>query len=157
MSREHRYEVGLHWTGAAQGPTSSYPSYSREYVVEIEGKPPIRGSSDPMFRGDASLHNPEDLLVAALSSCHMLSFLAEAARAGLEVIGYSDSAVGTMVFDAGSGRFVSVVLHPHVVVPVESDVAVIHALHEKAHQNCFIARSVNFPVSHEVSIEFQEA
>jgi organic hydroperoxide reductase OsmC/OhrA len=156
MSREHHYQVGLTWTGAARGPTSSYQAYSREYVVEIEGKPTLRGSADPLFRGDASLHNPEDLVVAALSSCHMLSFLAEAARLGLKVVAYSDSAVGTMHFGGGSGQFVSVALHPRVVVPAGSDPAMIHSLHEKAHQSCFIARSVNFPVSHEVSIEFQE-
>src|ERR1700733_14367140 len=109
MSREHHYQIGLTWTGSAQGPTSSYQAYSREYVVEIEGKPPLRGSSDPLFRGDASLHNPEDLVVAALPPGHMPSFLAEAARAGLEVAAYSDSAVGTMLFEGGSGRFVSVV------------------------------------------------
>jgi organic hydroperoxide reductase OsmC/OhrA len=156
MAREHRYQLALTWTGAERGPTSSYQSYSREYLVEFEGKPPLRGSSDPLFRGDASLHNPEDWLVAALSGCHMLSFLAEAARAGLRVEAYTDAAEGTMVFEGGGGRFTRVLLRPRVTVPTGSDPELVHRLHDNAHASCFIARSVNFPVEHEVTIDFSK-
>jgi organic hydroperoxide reductase OsmC/OhrA len=156
MSREHHYRVGLTWTGADRGPTSSYQTYSREYVVEVEGKPDLRGSADPLFRGDPSLHNPEDLLVAALSSCHMLSFLAEAARVGLLVLSYLDSAEGTMIFEGGGGQFARVTLHPRVTVPAGSDLGLIDGLHARAHANCFIARSVNFPVTHVAAVEFRE-
>ena len=94
MSREHHYQVGLSWYGREQGRPFTYESYSRAYFVQIEGKPMLKGSADPMFRGDPSLHNPEEMLVVVLSSCHMLSFLAEAARVGLEVLDYSDQAQG---------------------------------------------------------------
>ena len=153
MTREHRYNLDLEWTGSGRGPTSSYPNYSREYVVSIAGKPPLRGSADPTFRGDASLHNPEDWLVAALVSCHMLSFLALAARAGLSVLAYTDAAEGTMTFEGGHGQFSRVALHPRVVVAVGSDTGLAHRLHHQAHEACFIARSVNFPVTHEATVE----
>ena len=156
MARQHHYKLELTWSGAEQGPTTSYQSYSREYRVEVEGKPPLRGSSDPLFRGEAALHNPEDLVVAALSSCHMLSFLAEAARAGVAVLAYRDGAEGLMVFEGGGGQFSRVVLHPVVTVRVGSDLALIGRLHAQAHSNCFIARSVNFPVEHEATVEFPE-
>ena len=156
MSREHRYQLALTWTGADRGPTSSYQSYSREYLVEIDGKPSLRGSADPLFRGDASLHNPEDWLLAALSSCHMLSFLAEAARAGLRVTAYTDAAEGTMTFEGGGGQFTRVLLRPRVTVPAGSDPALVDRLHGIAHANCFIARSVNFPVEHEVTVDFSD-
>ncbi len=96
MPHEHHYAVRLIWTGAQRGPTRDYQSYSRSYRVEIEGKPPLEGSADPTFRGDSGRHNPEDLLVAALSACHMLSYLADCARAGIEVIAYEDQASGMM-------------------------------------------------------------
>jgi organic hydroperoxide reductase OsmC/OhrA len=156
MTREHHYRLDLTWAGAEHGPTSSYQTYSREYLVSIEGKPPLKGSADPLFRGDSSLHNPEDLLVAALASCHMLSFLAVASRAGVSVLAYTDAAEGTMKFEAGQGQFSAVALHPRVVVAAGTDVTQVHRLHEQAHESCFIARSVNFPVTHEAIVEFAE-
>ncbi len=152
MSREHHYRVGLFWAGSAHGATTTYQSYSREYAVEIEGKPTLRGSADAAFRGDPTLHNPEDLLVAALSSCHMLSYLSHAARAGLSVVGYSDSAVGTMILDQGGGRFSDVLLLPRVILAPGADAGLAGRLHEAAHRDCFIAKSVNFPVRHEATI-----
>ena len=157
MAREHRYRLDLSWTGAGRGSTTSYQAYSREYLIRIEGKPPLMGSADPLFRGDPALPNPEELLIAALSSCHMLSFLAEASRAGLPVLGYDDSTEGLMVFDGGGGQFRSVTLHPRVILPAGSDPELVGKLHERAHQNCFIARSVNFPVDHLATIEYAEA
>ena len=156
MGKEHHYRLGLTWTGAEQGPTTSYQLYSREYVVEVAGKPPLRGSADPLFRGNPALLNPEDMLLAALSSCHMLSFLAEAVRAGIAVSAYDDAAEGTMVFEGGGGQFSSVMLHPRVTVPLGTDPALVGRLHEQAHANCFIARSVNFPVGHEATVVFAE-
>src|SRR5690349_17757607 len=94
--REHRYGCRVTWSSAQNGPTSSYESYSREYEVDISGKPRLRGSSDPSFKGDPALHNPEDLLLVALSTCHMLSYLALAAREKLLVKSYEDRAEGTM-------------------------------------------------------------
>src|SRR3954466_15651728 len=95
-SHEHHFACRLIWTGAARGPTRSYDAYDRGYRIEFDGKLDLVGSAAPAFRGDASLHNPEDWLVAALSACHCLSYLALAARAGILVVAYEDSATGTM-------------------------------------------------------------
>ena len=153
MSKSHHYDLKLRWTGAAMGPTASYAGYSREYRIEIAGKPPITGSADPTFRGDPALANPEDMLVAALSACHMLSYLAVCALGKIKVISYEDAASGTMS-EIGPQRsaFTEVVLRPRVVISADSDAAKAKALHDQAHKICFIANSVNFPVRHEAEI-----
>jgi organic hydroperoxide reductase OsmC/OhrA len=145
MAKEHHFAAHLVWTGAERGTTRSYESYGRDYRVEVEGKPPLEGSSDPKFRGDGSKHNPEDLLVASLSACHMLSYLAECARAGIEVVSYEDQASGLMAIKDGRMRFTEVTLAPRVAIAA-GDLEQAKALHEKAHAACFIANSVNFPV-----------
>jgi organic hydroperoxide reductase OsmC/OhrA len=150
--KEHHYEMQVTWTGAAVGGTRDYKTYSREYRADFPGKPSVTGSADAAFRGDPNLHNPEDMLVLALSACHMLSYLALAALEGLEVTGYEDSARGTMQQEGRGGRFTEVVLRPRVTVAPGSDQARAEALHEEAHQTCFIANSVNFPVRHEAEI-----
>lgn len=157
MSRQHDYRSRLVWSGAAQGPTRSYAAYSREYTAAVEGKPPLRGSADALFRGDPALHNPEDLLLIALSSCHMLSFLAHAARAGVQVTAYEDDASGTMTLEGGGGRFTEVVLRPRVTIAPGGDLALAQELHERAHADCFIASSTNFPVRHEATTVVADA
>ena len=153
MEHSHNYALRLDWTGASQGPTLKYETYSREYRVEIEGKPSLTGSSDPAFRGDATLINPEDMLLAALSSCHMLSYLALCARMRIIVTGYTDEASGVMSETAPHRMgFTEVTLRPRVTVASGTDLAKAKALHEKAHEICFIANSVNFPVRHEAEI-----
>ena len=152
MARAHSYQMHLTWSGAAAGSTESYEKYSREYRIEIEGKAPFVGSADPLFRGDKSLLNPEELLLAALSSCHMLSYLAYAARRGVVVMGYEDAASGTMVLEGGGGHFTEVVLRPRVTVRAGSDEALALRLHDDAHRDCFIASSVNFAVRYEGAV-----
>lgn len=152
MAHTHRYRATLTWTGAAKGPTTDYESYSRECRIEIPGKPPLIASADPTFRGDPALTNPEDMLVAALVSCHALSYLALAARVRIPVLAYRDEATGTMDMKDGRIRFVEVVLHPRVTIAAGADAEKAHALHHKAHDHCFIANSVNFPVRHEPAI-----
>jgi organic hydroperoxide reductase OsmC/OhrA len=147
MAREHHFTARVVWTGAAHGPTKDYESYSREYRIEIEGKPPLAGSSDPTFRGDASKHNPEDLLVASLSGCHMLSYLHLCASAGIEVVAYEAQASGKMAIKDRKMRFVEVMLAPKVTIAA-GDPEKAKDLHEEAHAACFIANSVNFPVLH---------
>jgi organic hydroperoxide reductase OsmC/OhrA len=147
MAHEHHFAARLVWTGAAQGPTRDYQSYSRDYRIEVEGKPPLEGSSDPAFRGDAGRHNPEDLLVAALSGCHLLSYLHLCASAGIEVVAYEDQASGMMAIKDRKMRFVEVTLAPKVTIAA-GDLEQARALHEQAHEACFIANSVNFPVLH---------
>ena len=116
MAQIHHFSAKLTWTGAAKGTTSSYESYSRDHLIEVPGKPPLPGSADEVFHGDSSRHNPEDLLVVSLSACHMLTYLAEAARAGVHVVAYSDDASGTMQLHNGKMRFTEVSLRPQVVV-----------------------------------------
>jgi organic hydroperoxide reductase OsmC/OhrA len=150
--KSHLYEASLTWTGAAGGPTESYRSYSREFRIEFAGKPALIGSADPLFRGDPTLLNPEDMLVGALASCHMLSYLFAATQARVVVTAYEDRVSGMMEFAEGTGRFTEVVLRPMVTVGPGTDLAVARQLHERAHAVCFIANSVNFPVRHEATI-----
>lgn len=140
------------WTGASGGPTRSYESYDRTYRIEFDGKPTLLGSSAAAFRGNPLLHNPEDLLVASLSACHCLSYLAVAARAKLEVVAYEDCAAGTMANFDGRIRFREVTLRPRVWLVPGSDLDRARELHHDAHEECFIANSVNFPVRNEPEI-----
>lgn len=158
MKREHRYEVALVWTGNRGTGTSDYRAYGRDHVLRAEGKPEIPGSSDPAFRGDASRYNPEDLVVASLSSCHMLWYLHLCAQAGVTCVGYADRVEGTMaVAGDGGGRFTGVTLHPEVTIRRGDDPAVAASLHGRAHELCFVANSVNFPVRCEPRIRFEDA
>jgi organic hydroperoxide reductase OsmC/OhrA len=147
MSRQHHYSVATEWTGNDGAGTQSYRGYRRDHVITAAGKPPIAGSSDPAFRGDRSRYNPEELLVASLSSCHMLWYLHLCAVNGIVVLDYRDEAGGAMQEEEdGGGAFVRVMLKPRVRVAAGSDRGKALALHEEAHHLCFIARSVSFPV-----------
>ena len=158
MARQHRYKVGLEWTGNAGEGTASYRAYGRSHVLSGEGKADIAGSSDPHFRGDPSRWNPEELLVAALSACHQLAYLHLCAVAGIVVTAYEDEAEGTMEETAGgAGQFSTVVLRPKVTIAPGGNVEKAKALHHDAHSVCFIARSVNFPVTHEPTIVMETA
>lgn len=151
--KQHTYSISVTWTGNTGSGTSRYNGYSRDYTVAAPGKPDIAGSSDPAFRGDPKRYNPEDLLVVALSSCHMLSYLHLAAVGGVVVIGYVDDAGGIMTQDAkGSGAFTRVTLRPRVTITAASDPAKARELHHAAHEVCFIANSVNFPIGCEPEI-----
>ncbi len=152
MAKEHAYAAKLTWTGGSKGPVRDYAGYARDYTVEIAGKPPMLGSADPMFKGDSALHNPEDLLVAALAACHMLTYLALCARAGVEVMAYEDDASGTMVLRGDGGHFTEVVLRPRVTIAAGGDLDQARALHKAAHGHCYIANSVNFPVRNEPEV-----
>jgi len=156
-NREHRFECRLVWTGATKGGTTSYDAYSRECRVDIPGKPSIRASAAQVFRGDPSLPNPEDLLVVSLSICHFLSYVALCARDGVNVITYEDDASGTMSRFERGFHFTDVLLKPQVMIAAGSDPDKAAALHHKAHDECFIANSVNFPVRHEPVIRVAAA
>jgi organic hydroperoxide reductase OsmC/OhrA len=145
----HTYTVTTTWTGNQGTGTSDYRSYSRDHTLSTPGPSPILASSDPSFRGDPERWNPEQLLVSALSDCHMLWYLHLCAVGGVVVESYVDEAVGSMVTEgSGAGQFTEVVLNPWVVVASEDMLDKALPLHEKAHGMCFIARSVNFPVRH---------
>jgi organic hydroperoxide reductase OsmC/OhrA len=144
--KSHHYEVQVRWTGSNGVGTQTYISYQRDHVIEAKGKPPIEGSSDPAFRGDAKRYNPEELLVASLSSCHMLWYLHLCAVNSVVVVGYEDTASGVMEEKRTGAAFVRVNLNPLVTITANSDPDRAAALHEEAHHNCYIANSVNFPV-----------
>lgn len=151
MPETHEYYTQLVWTGNAGAGTENYTSYARSHVISVQNKPAIPGSSDPHFRGDVTRYNPEELLVASLSSCHMLWFLHLCSAQGIIVTAYEDEARGVMQEDAdGGGRFTEVVLHPKVWVKAgNGNPEKVNALHAAAHKKCFIANSCNFPVKHE--------
>jgi organic hydroperoxide reductase OsmC/OhrA len=148
MAHAHHYQARVRWRGA----TTSYRAYSREYEFSVDNKPTLQGSADPHFLGDAALYNPEDLLVVSLSTCHLLTYLAECARDGVTVVAYEDDASGTMAMKDGAMRFTDVLLRPHVTITPGSDADKAKALHAKAHAECFVANSVNFPVRYEPTI-----
>jgi organic hydroperoxide reductase OsmC/OhrA len=153
MGREHKYSVVVRWTGNTGTGTSTYRDYARSHEISAGGKPAIAASSDPAFRGDPARWNPEELLLAALSSCHQLAYLHLCAVAGVVVVDYIDHAEGWMEMTAdGAGQFVRVMLRPNVTVAAGSDMAKAKTLHHEAHEKCFIARSVNFPVEHEAEV-----
>jgi organic hydroperoxide reductase OsmC/OhrA len=145
--KTHSYPIRMRWTGNTGQGTRDYRSYERAHEYSVEGKPVIPGSADPNFRGDRTRYNPEELLVMSLSSCHMLWFLHLCADSKIEVIGYEDVAIGTMVEDQERGGFFTdVVLRPRVTLAKGSDATRAQSLHERAHHLCFVANSVNFPV-----------
>lgn len=148
MSPEHHYELEMEWTGNRGTGTDHYRNYARDHIVRIVGKPDLSGSSDPAFRGDRSRHNPEELLVAALSACHMLSYLHVCVKNGVVVTAYSDRATGTLRTIGDSGHMAEVVLNPQVTVRDAEMVEKAQTLHGEANKLCFIASSVNFPVLH---------
>ena len=150
MLGEHQYTLELEWLGDRGEGTSHYRAYSRAHVVRAVGKlHEIAGSSDRVFHGDRERWNPEELLLAALSECHMLSYLHVATRHGVVVRGYTDAATGTMVEDGrGGGSFREVTLRPRVVVADASMLELADEIHAEAAEKCFIAASVNFPVHH---------
>jgi organic hydroperoxide reductase OsmC/OhrA len=147
---EHRYGLAVEWTGNLGDGTSSYRGYSRDHDVVIPGLPVLKGSADPTFHGDRERYNPEQLLLAALAQCHLLSYLHVALKHGVVVTAYRDEASGLMRLNRdGSGQFERVTLRPRVTVADAGQVELAGRLHHEANQVCFIARSVNFPVDHE--------
>ncbi len=150
MIGEHRYLLTTTWTGNRGDGTTGYRDYDRSVSIRVDGKPDLLASADRPFHGDPSRWNPEDLLLAALSECHLLSYLYACVAAGVVVVGYHDHATALLREDGwGGGEFVEAVLHPEVVVADAAMVDAALAAHTTAHDNCFIATSVAFPVRHE--------
>ena len=152
--KQHHYSVDVRWTGNLGDGTASYRGYRRSHELSAPGKAPIAGSSDPAFRGDADRYNPEELLVGALSACHMLWFLHQCADAGVVLETYEDSPEGVMVeASGGGGRFVEVVLRPRTTVRGDVAPGLLRQLHERSHALCFVANSMNFPVRVEPAVD----
>lgn len=144
----HTYRPTMRWTGNLGTGTSAYRAYARDHEIAGEDKAvPIPCSSDAAFRGDPAKYSPEDLLVGSLSACHMLWMLHLCAERGIVILEYEDRPIGTMVeHPDGSGEFTLVVLHPRLTIADPSRLDEASALHRRAHERCFIARSVNFEV-----------
>lgn len=155
---EHVYTSRIRWTGNTGQGTAHYRAYLRDWEVAVPGKPPIPCSNDPLLGGDPTKMNPEDLLLSALSACHMLWYLHYASDAGIIVTAYDDSpeALGE-VLPSGAGRFVQATLRPRITVKPGADMARAHAIHHEIHKVCFIARSVAFPVTIEPEFTIESA
>lgn len=152
MNLEHHFAVSLEWTGNRGTGTSGYRDYGRDHIVRSEGNHDISGSSDRVFHGDSDRWNPEEMLIGALSQCHLLSYLHVAAANGVVVTDYTDAAVGTMEQTAdGGGHFTSVTLRPVVTISSGNPELAL-SIHHEASLKCFIASSMNFPVDHEPRI-----
>jgi organic hydroperoxide reductase OsmC/OhrA len=155
---EHKYRVSVHWTGNKGSGTSGYREYGRNHVIRAETKPDIPGSSDAAFLGDAARWNPEDLLVASVSACHQLWYLHLCADAGIAVLDYLDNAEGTMIDSPQQqGRFSQIVLRPSVIIRAGDDCGLAERLHHAAHEKCYVANSVNFPIFLEPTIKSSPA
>ena len=149
MIKEHSYKLTIKWTGNTGKGTLDYRSYERSHSIQADNKNEINASSDPAFRGDKTKYNPEELLVASLSSCHMLWFLHLCADNGIVITDYVDNPIGIMIeTENGGGKFKEVILNPIVTIENKDFADNIDNLHKKANELCFIANSVNFTVKH---------
>ena len=159
MSKEHFYKAKINWTGNLGTGTSEYTAYSRAHEVSGcgGGKEIIKASADTIYRGEASRYNPEELVVAAIAGCHMLWYLHLCADAGIVVVDYKDEASGTLIeADDGNGKFSEVTINPRVTISKESKAEKALELHDKAHEFCFIANSMNFPILYKPEIIFEK-
>lgn len=153
MERTHQYHSKVIWTGNRGSGTMDYRAYDRYFNIQIDGKPEIKGCSDSAFSGDKSVHNPEDLLLSAVASCHMLWYLHLCSENAIVVLEYSDDAQGTMLEEKdGSGHFQSITLAPNVKIAAGGDIQKAKNLHEQAGKMCFIANSLNVPISYQPTI-----
>ncbi len=152
MKKEHQYKLAIQWTGNKGQGTKDYRAYERSHTIFVEGKEAILASADSAFRGDPTKFNPEELLLASVSSCHMLWFLHLCADNGITVINYTDEPIGIMIEDEkGGGKFTEVTLRPKVTVLQQDALSKLDNLHSEANKLCFIANSLNFEVKHKSS------
>ena len=154
--KNHQYKSKIKWTGNTSESTKNYRSYERSYTISVDGKAEIKGSSDPAFLGNPNLHNPEDLLLASVSSCHLLWYLHFCSVNNILVLEYLDIAEGTMIeSENGSGKFTEIILKPKILVAEKKMVEKAIELHQKANEYCFIANSLNFEVKHQPEINYK--
>lgn len=157
MAGDHFYKAKINWTGNLGTGTSAYTAYSRNHEVSGDGeKEIIKASADAVYRGEASRYNPEELVVAAVAGCHMLWYLHLCADAGVIVVEYEDEARGVLTETYnGNGKFAQITINPQVVITSDSDAEKALALHDRAHEFCFIANSMNFPVYYKPTVFFE--
>jgi organic hydroperoxide reductase OsmC/OhrA len=157
MNDQHRFEASIHWPADAAQKLPPDPAFSRNAVLASPGHPAVPGSSPTVFGGEASRYNPEELVTLALAHCHMLTYLSLASKKRVAVLAYDDNATSVLGKDPTSGKMklLSARLKPKVTVARGTNLDEARAMHGKAHEYCFVAGSVNFPV--EVVPEIVEA
>ncbi len=149
MSEEHAFHATVAWPADPAQAKPPAQDYSRANTMAVAGRAPLAGPSPAALGGDDARYNPEELLPLSLSECHMLTYLALAARKGIAVLAYEDRATGVLGRGpAGRMQMTKVTLRPKVTVAAGTDLAEVRAMHGKAHVHCFMANSVNFPVEH---------
>ncbi|MBK6980086.1 MAG: OsmC family protein [Betaproteobacteria bacterium] len=149
MSDTHTFEATVRWPADPAQKLPPDPAFSRNAELGSPGHPPLPGSSPTVFGGDASRYNPEELVTLALAHCHMLTYLAVAAKKKMAVLAYEDRATAVLAKDPATGKMkiVSAELRPRVTVARGTNLDDARAMHAKAHEHCFVANSVNFPVT----------
>lgn len=152
MAQQHQFDGRLAWSGGVTRDGDRL-KLDRRFRIHFDGKAAIEGSGPSVFNGDDSRHNPETLMVASLMSCHHLTYLAVCERAGIALATYQDHATGTLAIKDGKMRMVEVVLRPQVTITDAAQLQQATELHAKAHANCFMSNSVNFPVRVEPDVK----
>lgn len=154
--KDHYYKTIVTWTGNTGKGTLDYKAYERDHIIQVQGKPEIQGTSEVSYYGNQFRYNPEELLVASLSACHMLWFLHLCAINKVVIIAYKDIAFGTMqTTPGGGGKFTEVILKPDISIAGSADAELLDKLHKEANTLCFIASSCNFPVRHQPNYIFK--
>ncbi|MGB3414146.1 MAG: OsmC family protein [Microbacteriaceae bacterium] len=147
----HEFEVQIDWIGNTGSGTSGARDFSRNHEILFPGLPSLPGSAAPEFRGDADRYNPEQLLVAAIAQCHMMTYFYLAVQNGIVVTEYRDTATGFLrLHPDGSGEIDRVIVRPRVTLAAGTDLELALSLHDEVGKYCFIARSVNCEIVHEV-------
>lgn len=148
----YTYRCTVEWTGAASGPTIDPRTFSRDTRVAFADHAAIDLSAAPEFQGNPDRTNPEELFVASLAGCQMLTYLYLAARNGVRVLAYTDDAQGELALRDGRLRITHVTLRPHITISPESNLQTAQALIDRAHDDCFIASSVTTAITIEPEI-----
>ena len=148
MSDNHLFEATIRWPADPAQKLPPDPAFSRNAVLGSPGHTDVPGSSPTVFGGDASRYNPEELVALGLAHCHMLTYLALAAKRRVAVLAYEDRATVELGKDPALGKMkiLSALLRPRVTVAKGTNLDDARAMHAKAHEHCFVANSVNFPV-----------
>jgi organic hydroperoxide reductase OsmC/OhrA len=154
--KTHHYAITTRWTGNTGTGTATYRGYERSLTISAKNKADILGTSDTAFNGDKTKHNPEELFLSSISSCHLLWYLHLCSENGVVVTDYVDDATGTMTVGSdGVGRFVEVILQPVITVANRSMFEKARTLHKRANELCYIANSCNFPILHHPVIKLE--
>ena len=154
MSDNHVFEATVRWPADPAQKLPPDTAFSRNAILGSPGHAEVPGSSPTVFGGDASRYNPEELVAMALAHCHMLTYLALASKKRVAVLAYEDRATCELGKDPASGKMkiLSARLRPKVTVAKGTNLDDARAMHAKAHEHCFVANSVNFPVGNAAEI-----